>query len=134
MVKDTLLMGYGADNFCMMFPQEDYVGRFNTGEGMLDIVVDKPHNMYLQTAINTGGISLLCLIIIWAAYLWDCIKLYRGNTLLTFEEAMGAALFLGITAYLGAGIFNDNIVSVTPLFFIALGTGISVNKIASQKT
>jgi hypothetical protein len=74
----------------------------------------------------------LCLIIIWAAYLWDSIKLYRCNALVNFEEAMGAALFLSITAYLGAGMFNDNIVSVAPLFFTALGTGISVNRIVAQ--
>lgn len=128
MMKDTIILGFGPDNYCLMFPQEDYVGRFNTGIGMTNIVVDKPHNMYMQTAINTGGISLLSLIIIWGIYIFDCIRLYKNKEILNFIEYIGAAVFLSITAYLAAGIFNDNIVSVAPLFWIILGLGISINK------
>ncbi|MGB4437940.1 MAG: O-antigen ligase family protein, partial [Sedimentibacter sp.] len=128
MLKDTLFIGYGPDNYCLMFPQEDYVGRFNTGSGMTNIVVDKPHNMYMQTAINTGGVSLLSLIILWAIYLTDSFKLYYHKKIYSFSEYMGVAMFLSVTAYLAAGMFNDNIVSVAPLFWVALGLGISINK------
>jgi len=127
MMKDTILIGYGPDHFPMFFPQEDYVGRFNTGSGMLDTVVDKPHNMYMQTAINTGVISLLALIIIWAVYLIDSLKTYLWGNINSFVEYIGAATFLSITAYLVAGIFNDNVISVAPLFWILLGLGIGIN-------
>ncbi len=127
MLKDTLLLGYGPDNFCMMFPQEDYVGRFNTGAAMINIVVDKPHNMFLQHAINTGMLSLLALILLWSLYLYDCMRLYGGKKISSFTQCIGASVFLSITAYLTAGMFNDNIVSVTPLFWIMLGMGIAVN-------
>lgn len=129
MLKDVLIIGYGPDNYPMVFPQEDYVGRFNVGnKGMLDIITDKPHNMYLQTAINTGVISLLALMFIWGMYLFDCFKLYIGGNMESFVEYMGAATFLSITAYLVAGLFNDNIVSVAPLFWILLGMGIGINR------
>lgn len=128
MLKNTIVIGYGPDNYCLMFPQEDYVGRFNTGIGMTNIVVDKPHNMYLQTAINTGVISLLALIALWAMYIFDCIKLYKRIELNTFIKQMGAATFLSIIAYLAAGMFNDSIVSVAPIFWIMLGLGISINR------
>lgn len=129
MLKDTLIIGYGPDNFPMVFPQEDYVGRFNVGnEGMLNIVIDKPHNMYLQTAVNTGVISLLALLAIWGIYIFDSLKIYLKGNMETFAEYMGAATFLSITAYLVAGLFNDSIVSVAPLFWILLGMGIGINK------
>lgn len=129
MLKDTLIIGYGPDNYPMAFPQEDYVGRFNVGnKGMLDIVIDKPHNMYLQTAINTGVISLLALLAIWGIYLFDSLKTYINGNMESFTEYMGAAIFLCITAYLVAGLFNDSVVSVAPLFWILLGTGIGINR------
>ena len=118
----------------LVFPQEDYVGRFNVGtDGVIDIVIDKPHNMYLQTAINTGVISLLALITIWGIYLIDSFKIYIKGNMESFTEYMGAAVFLSITAYLAAGIFNDSVVSVAPLFWILLGTGIGINRIIKNE-
>ncbi len=129
MLKETLIVGYGPDNYPMVFPQEDYVGRFNVGnKGMLNILIDKPHNMYLQTAINTGVISLLALLAIWGIYLFDSFKIFIKGNMESFAEYMGAAIFLSISAYLVAGLFNDNIISVTPLFWILLGMGIGINR------
>lgn len=126
-LKDTMLIGYGPDSFCMVFPQEDYVGRFNTGSGMTDIVVDKPHNMYLQTSINTGMMSLLSLLFVWCIYLLESMRSYINGKINTFEEYMGVSVFLSVIGYLGAGIFNDNVVSVAPLFWIIMGLGIAIN-------
>ncbi len=128
MLTNTLLIGSGPDSYCMVFPQEDYVGRFNTSRGMTDIVVDKPHNMYLQTAINTGVVSLLALLIMWGIYILDSMKLYLDSKIKKISDYMGVSVFLSITAYLGAGIFNDNVVSVAPLFWIILGLGIAINR------
>ena len=97
-------------------------------KGMFNILVDKPHNMYLQTAVNTGVISLLALLAIWGIYIFDSLKIYLKGNMETFAEYMGAATFLSITAYLVAGLFNDSIVSVAPLFWILLGMGIGINK------
>ena len=129
MLKDALITGYGPDNYPMVFPQEDYVGRFNVGdEGMLNILVDKPHNMYLQTAVNTGVLSLLALLAVWAIYLFDSFKIYLKGNIESFAQYMGAATFLSVIAYLVAGLFNDNVVSVAPLFWILLGMGIGINR------
>lgn len=134
MMKDTFLIGYGPDNYALAFPQEDYVGRFNVGStGMTNIIVDKPHNLYMQTAINTGGISLLALIAIWVIYLLDSFKLYLNGNMSSFVEFMGAASFLSITAYLTAGMFNDSVISVAPLFWIMLGLGIGINKLLKDR-
>ena len=129
MLKDSIFIGYGPDNFTMVFPQEDYIGRFNTGTtGMTNMVIDKPHNMYLQTAVNTGVISLLALLFMWAFYLFDCVKLYIKGNMNSFTEYIGAAIFISIMAYLVAGLFNDSVVSVAPLFWVLLGMGIAINR------
>ncbi|MFA9423264.1 MAG: O-antigen ligase family protein [Sedimentibacter sp.] len=133
LLKETLLVGYGPDSFPMVFPQEDYVGRFNTGSGMLNVVVDKPHNMYMQTAINTGMISLIALIIIWGIYLIDSLKTYLNGNFISFVEYVGAASFLSITAYLVAALFNDSVISVAPLFWVMLGMGIGINRMVKDK-
>jgi len=73
---------------------------------MTDIIVDKPHNMYLQTAINTGMVSLLSLLFVWCVYLLDSIKIYIDGEMNTFEKFLGASAFLSVTGYLAAAIFN----------------------------
>jgi len=127
LLKETIFIGYGPDNYCMVFPQEDYVGRFNTGSGMTDIVVDKPHNMYLQTSINTGVLSLIALLFIWGFYFVESIKLYINGKINSFEKYLGISVFLSVIGYLGAALFNDNVISITPLFWIILGFGIAIN-------
>lgn len=134
MLKDTILIGYGPDNYPMAFPQEDYVGRFNTGSGLTDIVVDKPHNMYLQTAVNTGAISLFMLIIIWSIYIFESFNVYKNGNIESFIEYIGAATFISINAYLIAGIFNDSVVSIAPLFWIIFGMGIGINRIVNLRS
>ena len=53
-----LVLGAGPDCFLYEFPQDDVLGKlyaYGTGS----IVVDKPHNLYLQIFVNEGGIALL---------------------------------------------------------------------------
>jgi hypothetical protein len=84
--------------------------------------------MYLQTAVNTGVLSLLALLAVWAIYLFDSFKIYLKGNIESFAQYMGAATFLSVIAYLVAGLFNDNVVSVAPLFWILLGMGIGINR------
>lgn len=128
MLEDTLLIGYGPDNFIFMFPHEDYVGRFNVGNDGINVIVDKPHNLYLQTAVNTGVLSLVALLFVWGTYLIDSLKIYLKGNINSFTDYIGGGVFLSILAYLVAGMFNDSIVAVAPLFWILLGMGIGINR------
>ena len=97
---------------------------------MTNVIVDKPHNLYLQIAINQGGIALLAFLAIIVVYLVQCIKLYAFRAYYyATSDAMGIGIMLAIIGYLGAGFFNDSIVSVAPIFWILLGTGFAVNYI-----
>jgi hypothetical protein len=123
-----LLKGAGSDNYPLAFPQDDFIGKLNANwDWDASLVVDKPHNMYLQNAINTGVISLIALIVVWSIYFISSFKLYNKMTYNSLEKYIGASCLISIIGYLAAGMFNDNIVSVTPLFWIILGLGISIN-------
>jgi hypothetical protein len=45
----------------------------------------------------------------------------------SLNNFVGASCLVSIIGYLTAGIFNDHIVSVAPLFWMILGLGISIN-------
>lgn len=132
MLPKVILKGYGPDTFTVVFPQDDFIAKLNVGWSA-NMIVDKPHNMYLQTAINTGVISLLALLILWGIYLISSIKLYKSMIYDSIEKNVGFACFVAVFAYLIAGIFNDQIVSVAPLFWLVLGMGISINEKLIQK-
>lgn len=126
MMKETLLVGYGPDTYALEFPQGDYLGKwwaYNTP----NMIVDKAHNLYLAIFINQGGLALLGFLIMIGAYIVQSIRLYALKTDYEASDIKGIAVTLAIVGYLGAGIFNDSVISVAPIFWILLGTGMAIN-------
>ena len=128
MMKETVLLGHGADTYCIYFPQDDYVGKYNNG-GNINLIIDKPHNMYMGMWVNTGGVSLLAFLSILAIYFYQSIKLYFGRRDDSWLFYAGVGMFLGIVGFAASGIVNDSTVSVMPMFYGLLGIGISTNMI-----
>jgi len=128
MLKENIIVGTGPDTYPMAFPQYDYVGKLNSFTSHR-MIVDKPHNMYLQIGINTGALSLLSLIALFVMYAVDSFRVYFKRNINTFMEYIGVGAFAGIMGYLAAGMFNDQIISVAPLFYVMLGLGMAVNRI-----
>lgn len=132
LLKDTVLIGHGADTYCIYFPQNDYAGKYTTEfEHNLNIITDKPHNMYLGMAVNTGVVSMLALLAMWVIYIVQSARLYFKNKFdhdncLTF---VGAGIFFGVVGFLVSALVDDSSVSVMPLFYGLLGIGIAVNGI-----
>lgn len=126
MMKGTILLGHGADTYCIYFPHEDYVGKYNAGWD-INLIVDKPHNMYMGIAIGTGMISLLALLVLFGIYAVQSFLLYRREQYNSEISFVGAGIFLGICGFLAAGLVNDSSVSTMPMFYGLLGTGISIN-------
>ena len=131
-LPNVIFKGYGPDNYCLAFPQDDFIAKLNAGYNANDII-DKPHNMYLQIAINTGMISLLALLTLWGIYIISSFKLYFKTNYDSLAKIVGVSCTLSVIGYLVAGLFNDHIVSVSPLFWIILGLGISINIRVSKK-
>jgi hypothetical protein len=126
MLDTYFIRGAGADNYPIAFPQDDYLAKLNSGMDS-NMVVDKPHNMYLQIAINTGVLSLISLLVIWGIYIISSIRLYSKISYDSLEKFVGSSCLISVIGYLITGIFNDNVVSVAPLFWIIIGIGISIN-------
>jgi hypothetical protein len=124
--KETLLVGYGADTYCAYFPQNDYIGKYNT-DWKLNMIVDKPHNMYFGMIVGTGLISMLSLLALWIIYIVQSIKLYWKRDFDSFSEYTGVGIFLGICGFLVSALVDDSTVSVMPMFYGLLGTGIAIN-------
>jgi hypothetical protein len=126
LLKKYIIIGAGPDMFPIAFPQDDYVGKLNSMG--LNTVVDKPHNMYVQMGVNTSVVSLLAMLTIFGMYLVDSFKLFINRSFETFKDYIGVGLFASVTAYLVSGFFNDQIISVAPIFYAMLALGITVNR------
>ena len=165
MLGNVLFTGYGPDTYAVYFPQQDIAGKINVFHSA-NIVVDKPHNWYLQMAVNTGLISMLGVLWLLLAFGIDALRARFGfrvrgmEPLFTGEihgsdaregmrEADGGAtgrsampdtmklllsgLLCGVVGYAVAGLFNDSVVSVAPVFWVMLGLGAGLMRDAARR-
>lgn len=126
LLKNTVFLGFGPDTFAMYFPQNDIIGKLYAYDTMWSLV-DKPHNLYLQIALNTGIISLLSFLFLLGLYFIESIKLFALSDYYDPLNKVGVSIFVSVVGYLGAAFFNDSVVSVAPVFWIMLGLGVSIN-------
>lgn len=129
LLKNCLVTGYGPDNFVYAFPQNDLLAKYYAYAEGFYVTVDKPHNLYLQIFVNNGLIALIAFLAICVFYLVDCIRLYALRKEYRLEQVYGISVMLAVVGYLAAGLFNDSVVSVAPVFWILLGTGAALNTI-----
>ena len=129
LLKNCLVTGYGPDHFVYTFPQNDYLAKYYSYNEGFYITVDKPHNLYLQIAVSNGLIALIAFLVICVFYLIDSLRLYALKKQYRIEQIYGISVMLAIVGYLAAGLFNDSVVSVAPVFWILLGTGAALNTI-----
>lgn len=132
LLKETWLVGKGPDTFPLVFPQNDILAKwwaYNTP----NMIIDKPHNLYLQFAINNGGLALLAFLVLIGTYIVNSFKLYAFRGYYENKEIIGIATLLAVVGYLGAGFFNDSVVSVAPIFWTLLGTGMAINYMINKE-
>jgi len=129
LLKNAILVGYGPDTFAIVFPQNDYIGKINAYNTPF-MIVDKPHNMYLQIAVNTGILSLVAFLAIILVYIVSGIKACFMNQAPGRISHYGTGIFIGICAYLVVSLFNDSSIAVAPIFWILLGLGLACNAMA----
>lgn len=131
MLKRTIWIGHGTDTFAMYFPQDDFMGKLNF---MYDanILIDKPHNMYLQIAVNTGVISLVFFLCLIVSYFISFIKLYKKPDLKNNFENYAILIYSTISGYLVAGLFTDSTVCTAPVFWVLLGAGVCVAQLSEK--
>jgi hypothetical protein len=126
LLANNVLIGGGPDTYVFQFPQHDYVGKLISLDSVNEIV-DKPHNMYLQIGINTGVLSLLAVLFLFAVYAISSFRLYIGVKIPDRLRYLGIAFFTASVGYFVACLANDSLVSVAPVFWVVFGMGISCN-------
>ncbi|MCM1990269.1 O-antigen ligase family protein [Oceanirhabdus seepicola] len=120
LLKDAIILGYGPDTFAINFPQQDFIGKLYGYDDMWHLV-DKPHNMYLQIALDTGVVSLVAYLGILVITIFTVLKSSWKNKEKQWSKYMILSVLSSIVAYLITGVINDNRVSVAPLFYLLLG-------------
>lgn len=130
LLKKTLLLGVGADNFVYAFPNDDYVGKINCGfDGQ---IVTKPHNMYMQIWVQDGMPACLALLVLYVAFAVRTFRRCFVRGKLTWLQKINIALLCGISGYMVAGLANDSTICVAPIFWVLLGVGYAVNEMTDK--
>lgn len=114
LLKNYIFKGSGPDTFALVFPKNDYVGQINAAQIMYEEVITKPHSFYVQTALQTGVLSLICLLLFFICCLRKMLK--RNGK-------MWKMLALCVSGYLIMGLVNDSMVVTAPVFWVLLGMG-----------
>lgn len=132
LLKQTAVLGAGADCFTLVFPQHDYLGRVQAGYN-INSFFSKPHSLYLQMAVQFGIPALLAFLVFFGMYFVESFRLYSKIKINCFEVKIGFAIFLAMIAYMITGITNDSMIVVSPLFWTLMGMGITLNQIIPSK-
>jgi|GEM_PF-573851 len=130
--KNTIFVGHGADTYCVYFPHNDYVGKYNANWN-INMIVDKPHNMYIGGVVGTGLISMLALLAFFLLYFIQSIKLYWREKFDSFAACFGAGVMFGVFGFLVSGLVDDSTLSTMPMFYGLLATGIAINIMLKRK-
>lgn len=123
LIKENFIFGYGPDNLYYNFPQLNS----DQNKYMPGVIIDKPHNMYLQVILDTGIFGLIGFMILLVGLL------LKSNKAIDLEKDICKntylkALMLVILAYMIQGIVNDNHLTVQPVVYLIMGIGASLIK------
>lgn len=124
LLKSHLLIGSGPDTFAELFPQEDYAGKIVYADSP-DVVIEKAHNDYLTKWVQTGGISVLCILIFYVILLRMGKKKFYLADMDSMQMRLGLGCYLACISYMLANLFNDSTVQTSPLFWVFAGIVLS---------
>lgn len=131
LLKKYMIIGSGADNYIMVYPQRDYILDYYIYGGTNSLNV-KPHSYYLQIWIQEGFIAFAAIMVFFFWYLCRGIKSYRKTVLTDKENVIGLVLLIGVIGYLVTVIANDSTICNAPVFWTALGAGWSMIALKSD--
>lgn len=123
LIKQRPLLGYGHDTLLYFFPQNDPAKVANLRT--YDVVVTKPHNIYLDLVYSSGIIALVAFLGLMFKHIYSSAKkiITAGNNPGVFP----AALLTFTCAFLVQWIFNDSIIGTSVIFWTLLGVSVSMN-------
>lgn len=130
LLKHNIILGTGPDTFTLAFPNDDYVAMYNGGYE--NILMTKPHNMYLQIAVQTGLLSLICFLVFYIWYFITSFKLYVRADRTKSVVMVGIGILCGTFGYMIGGIINDSMIVIAPLYWVLIGIGLAINSMIKR--
>lgn len=128
LLPEHIFLGSGQGTFVFEFPNYDLAQRTKYGYGR--ILITKPHNLYLQTACQSGVFAMLLCVFAWGYYLIQAVRNNWREGLMSFASV---GVMIGILGYLLMGFLNDSCIAVAPVFWLLLGLGVRQNYEARKK-
>jgi hypothetical protein len=132
LIKKYIFLGSGADSFVCVYPHNDYVTLSNIGLSNMQITT-KPHDLYLQIAVQTGLVSLIMFLLFYMCYFVQSVIIYFKCRYDDYKSVVGGAIFIATAGYMISGLTNDSIIAVSPIYWTLLGTGIAINALLWKK-
>lgn len=120
LIISSPIVGYGADNFAIAFPQNDYNMKYQVLDTP-NILIDKAHNLYLQLITNFGIPGFLLLLSIIGYSIHKLFLAYYSKS--EPDRMLYLAIILCLFGYLGSGLFYDSSLHVSPFFWMLAGFG-----------
>lgn len=124
LLDDYLFLGSGPDTFAQSFPQEDYCGKIVYSDRP-DMIIEKAHNDYLTKWVQTGGISVFCILIFYIWFIRYGFFAFSGDVPVSIQTRLGSGCFLACLSFMFTGLFNDSTLQTAPLFWILAGIALS---------
>jgi hypothetical protein len=123
----ALTIGHGPDTFINVFPMFDMVNRQLLFYAPYK-VVDKAHNLLIQTWISSGALSAIALFALFGHYLLTTfISLVKSKDEPLFSYGLRLGLLCGVSAYVMSNMATDTTIGSTGVFFVLLGVGYGLN-------
>ncbi|MGE5418096.1 MAG: O-antigen ligase family protein [Acidobacteriota bacterium] len=124
LIEERPFLGYGPNTLAYYFPQNDIDKVSNLGA--YETWVDKPHNMYIATAFNSGIPVLICFLVLIGLHFYKTVRRLWENSF-GDATALSAALFAAWLAFLIQYLFNDSTIGVSVIFWVLFGISVSLN-------
>lgn len=125
LLKEYIFVGSGADTFALIYPNGDFVDKYNNGYD--NMIITRPHCLYLQIAVQSGMLSLICFLVFYIWYFISSLRLYFKQRIDNQLVAAGFGILLGTMGYMISALANDSTITVAPIYWGLLGIGIGIN-------
>lgn len=114
LLKNTIIFGHGAGTFGLYFKQFDYAGLLNS-QGNVDLIVDRPHSMYIQMAFSQG---ILCMTAYAIMVITVIITFIKDNKCKNINKL---PVIIAVIGFCIMELITDSSVTVNPIFWAVLG-------------
>lgn len=119
-----IFIGSGPDTFVEVFPQEDYAGKIVYADDV-NRIIEKSHNDYLGKWVQTGFLSLLCLVVFYVLFVCKLWKEFWSIKPDTIEQKMRMGSFMACLCYMITAFVNDSTLQTAPFFWVFVGIALS---------